>query len=430
MGCGATDGLGAVTAGCGMGCPPRPPRGRWWLADRVDATRYTANNVVTAELGAVPAKDSAGRIAHVVGIYLDATFRFTLADASTSAVPGYDMLAIWRTMFLRDASGWLYFAGSIDGRDIWDDRFVRNIGQAVSTYTSAGARVTQLPADIAANAGAGAVDRDISMYIQLSRFDRDLGPTVEGSIPLAAIQAVTDGFQFTVGTPLGGTYTDVAFTGFQKLNIWLDLVYVDALVVDQPWQLECYTIESTSGSVRHADRTHEFLVHRQKPEDTGGQDLDNFGSSTLMVNGDTIYSSLSMTELTAGRGTMISNDQIGAVPTDNYSAPSSDPSIAFLLPYSHRRGDEAAGQVSFDYASRATATFERFLHRTRACIDLARATAIVNAAGCAKVEAQGYGLDHAGCTCAPQPNRPIALTAPTVPMGQSLYTGLGASLLK
>jgi len=425
MACGAVDGLGAITAGCGVGCPPRPPAGRWVVADRIDSTRYGSVNVatqVTARLGSVPARDSIGRHAHVAGIYLQGTYRVTAADGTTDAIPGYDQLAVWNQLWLKDASNWQYWAGSIDGRDIADDAGFRRLAPMFKG----------LPTDLSANAGAGTHDLDVSLYAQLSRFDFDKGPMVEGCVPLAALQALTNALQFTTGTPgNGATYTDISNTGFQgDINVWLDLVYRDALVIDEPWMLDSYQVTGQSGTVRYAERRHEYLFARCKPEDTGGQDLSDTGTQTWQANGDTLYASLSAAEV-AIRANLISSDQMGSTSTGSAAAIYTKSGVTIstfaIQPYCHRRQDAPAGFLSYNYSSLGGHTAGiRYLHRTVACQSSARATQIALAAGCGMAAASQVQsvVPSTGCTCSMRSDLPIAIVPPHHAPGMSFYTGL------
>lgn len=407
MGCGAVEGIGAVVRSCG-GCAPRPPTKQWVRAGQIPAAVYGAIGT-QVNLGeyvkSLRSRDQNGRHAHVVGLLFRGTYGFTLVDASTAEVPGYDMLAAWSNLFLRDNSGWIYWGGNLDGRNLRDDLYYRNYRANA---------VFPLPTTIAANAGAGAVTRDLTMYCPLSRLDDEEGAgLVMGSIPLASLQARGDDcIQFTHGQPTGAngtTYTDVTPTGFTgTIELWVELVYVDNLVIDAPWQLENYTIQELSSQLRHPDREHEYVILRYLPGDTGGVDADDLSGITVDVDGTVIMSALA-TSAAGFRDRAQVADVLDVVPGDLYFPAGTDiPGYAFI-PRARSRAESAAGKVSFDISTRATHTTNRFLHRTVSCHDGDRAAMIAEAAKC--FTGTYTGLCSNGCGAG---EHVVAPTAPIV----------------
>lgn len=359
------NGIGWTAPVCAGGCDPHPPQRGWFRVDQISVSRLAAGSQATVNLRSIPARDAQGRYAHVAGIRMFGTYRFVLADASTSAYSGYQQLTAFQNLYLEDASGWQYWAG-LDGRQIYDDAWIRRR----RTPSNTGA----LPADIAANAGAGNVDHVIYLDAPLSRNPWAKGAAaLPGTIPLAFLQARGDSaLTFVVsGASLVGAPTDVSGGGFvtNSLEVWLDIIYADKLYVSKPAQLETYVITDLNGNLNRNDRTTDYAAIYGLPEDNGGQYLNDYGATTVAVAGQTITSAYTMSasgEMWFRAYAMFLND-----PGWQDTSPSVNSSGSLrIMPLVMRGMDEtgvAAGVISYQYASR-TRTSSRYLHRTIGCL--------------------------------------------------------------
>lgn len=368
MSCAAPQGIGQVLENCVRGCGHRAPMRRLVLADRVEASRRAIGHEVQVALRGIPSRDPQGRHAHVLSITLEGTYRVTVGDSTNDAISGLSMLAVWSDVTLTDLAGWRYFAG-VDGRTLWEDVFFRH-------YRS----VHALPGGLAADAGADDYDIDVSLTVPLTRVDH-IGPTLEGAIPLASLQARgPEALTFKVGTPAGGAYTNVTNGGFQSMAVWVDVVYLPAVVIDAPWQVESYALELESGTVRHSDRLHEYLAIRYREEDAGGLLLDGTDGITVQAGNATVVPALSTSEMTARTGGIVRADMLsesGDLPLID----SNGVAQAWLvLPRSRSRKAMAAGPVSYQFSSRDRSA-TRWAHRTVACHSGDRARRILAAAG-------------------------------------------------
>lgn len=383
MSCGANAAPSAISAGglaaCGGSCVPQSPARRTLLVQRFSATEAANTKQINVDFSSIPQRDSKGRFAHLCGVRIRGTYRFTLADASTSAVNGRDMLAIYSQIFLRDISGWIY-AGGIDGRDIRDDMFARTAGY-----------VTPEPTAIAVNAGAGTYDRTLDLEWAFTRNDKRGPHNFDGLIPLAALAKKSDALTFQIaGSVPGMTYTDVAFTGFQSpgLTVMADVLYLPSLVAPRPWQIETYEQTETSGALRHSDRMHEYAVIRHKAGDNGGELLDDYGMFTVIAEGDVLINGLSDDELVVRDEYVMRQDQLLAWAaiesgTDQlpYGGAGSDARMFFIVPPARTGQAMASGHVGWSVTSR-TRTSTRFLHRTQSCHSPNRLADLALASGC------------------------------------------------
>lgn len=357
MSCATADGIGALTTPCQGGCGPKGPTRRYYLADRIDAaTRMTAGQVVRAKFDGAPLRDTKGRIAHVTGFSLIGTLRLTTTTTTNEAVPGYQTLAKFSNFFLEDVSGWQYFSGNVDGRNLIDDVFMRNL-----RLTDRGVGSDGLEADVGT---AQANDITIRLHHEFTPQDA-FNPSLRGAIPLKALTDKTDALRFTVGA-LPESYTGVTDSGFQgTFELWLHLVYLDSMLAEPGWQLEYYQQTDTSGRLRHADRMHEYIAVRPMPEDDGSRDLSGYAGITVQNGDDVVVKSYSASDMNNMRENVFS--------TDIYSRPSDLPQLLtetiqyfMLVPRSRTKRGMPSGVVTYQYTSRSDSTTD-YLHRTVAC---------------------------------------------------------------
>ncbi len=410
MGCG-TQNLGSAMRSCGA-CPALPPTRRWKMVDRIGAARVALGTEVMVNLGGVPAQDSAGRFAHVRGIYFSANLRATTAGANV-AYSAYSLRAMFSAMFLQDVSGHKFWS-ALDGRTILDDQFFRHNKQtnwpALKTGVQAGLPVSpgqagsptvSVDAGIPVNVGVATENYPISLYAPLATNNTGaiwVNP-LQGLIPISALQREgADALKFTVAAALPGTSTGITLVGLYNLagvaglDVWLDLVYLPALVVDAPWQLETYTLTETSGVLKHPDRITEYAVIRHFPNDVNGsnsvgqaqaQDVDGI---TLTAAGFTEVGGITQADARLRGMLFYSSDPDSAVSRMNAAQDlpmltAAGAALAIVLYPYRSRETAASGPISFEYATRE-GNWTRYLHRTVKCQNEQRARAIAKAGKC------------------------------------------------
>lgn len=342
-----------------------------FLADRVQASSRGANGqTVQVNTSSIPLRDAAGRHAHVADLLVKADAQLTKTGATmTQNADGYALLGLIDNIFVEDVSGWQYQA-SIDGRDWRDDVLARQRYLVVSDpddQTDATATVTE----------------DVSFYTQFAEFDDGI-PTTDGLIPLAALRARGDGsIRFNVATDLPGGITGVVWDGFQNnLEIYLGIVYLDHYHVDAPWNLECYTITEPMGQLRHCDRLTAYAWLLHKPEDTGGDDVDDYAGITVQAggvvtkSGQTLVESYQADLMCAQRDPDNSNALLFA----NCAAGGTRRSLFLSYPQKNRKA-MCHGTIDYQFSTRSTHTSSRFLHRTIAPLSAARDMALKKAVG-------------------------------------------------
>jgi hypothetical protein len=407
------------------------------LADRVTvATRARVGQTVMVDLRSVPATDSRGRIAHVVGIRFAAMY-----DLVVSESPGYLaaqtlISAAYQNIFLEDIGGWIYLAG-LSGADLIRDNYFRNwmLDPVTAPVSSA-----VLPGSAAGNRTV-----DVSLSYSLIRNDRRGSAAWDGAIPLAALQAKTGALRFTAGNtvPGGALPANTTLTGFSEapglgtINVFLDLVYLPVVVVPNAWQVENYTVSELSGSLRHADRMHEYATLIHRVGDDASQPhvqplVSGYGGITVSNNGDVLASALSAWEFFQRDLYMIgSQDQLAYLGTRGYTtdsnsqhtktepfpSPGSNWALAddqaqnqewmMFVPQTKHGRAMASGQIGFNITQRAAELpFERFLHRTIACHEPYHAGAVIGSTGCPQ-GAVVMGLQPNGVVGRAAPDEPI-----------------------
>lgn len=402
MSCGS---VSAALGGCGPVCSPISAARKWLLADRVSADRCGLGMEVMVRLDAVPERDPYGRIAHVRGIRFVAEAELEVDGATNDAVSAYQLRSIWSQMFLEDAAGWQFWS-ALDGRTILDDQYFRHyrMVQWPALYSTAdgqaGAFPLQTDLGLGEDIGAGTYRRTIELYAPLARESRNGNP-MHGLIPLASLRAAKQGaLRFTVrpdlpGAPDGVSLTKlvrvvdgIAGTTADGLEVWLDVVYLDAVVIDAPWQLQNYTLDTLQGELRHRGRTTEYAWIRYFPEDapqgatqTGQLAVNEHSGITLQIARSIELGGVSLHEAASRMLFTIANSPDSALVRQNgaqelpiFTADGSG-YTALMLVGAQPRNVAPAGPVEFNYSSRPS-VWTRYVHRTVTCHDPRRADSI------------------------------------------------------
>lgn len=355
MGTCAPMSVGSVTSPCVAGCGERAPIVRKVLADRVSvAQRMGLGQQVNIRMDSIPLKDSKGRIAHVVGVSFDGSIDVVTDTTTNEAVPAEQLYSKFGSIWLSDVSGHAYLAG-IDGRGLTSDVWFRNFRLGPNGIGNAG---------LGANIGTG--QSNVLPFNLFFPFVSLRAPSLRGAIPLAAIvKRGVDAFRFTV-TALVGGYTNITDGGFDGsyMNVWLHIVYLDALYVDGGWQLERYTQDGSSGSLRHADRLHEYAVTYPYEDEDANVDLTGYAGITFQIGNDVTIKALSAAEMVERNARIIEAD-LEAVQSD-LPQETTGTALYQWLPRAKTRKAMGAGVVAYDYATRSD-TETTYLHRTVMC---------------------------------------------------------------
>lgn len=428
--------LGAALRSC-QTCPPAPPTRNIILADRVDASRCQPGMLVGVRLDGIPMTDSKGRFAHVRGIFFSAKAHFAItadSEANSDAVLAYQIRALFGNLCLQDNCGHYYWQ-AIDGRDVLDDVWFRHWSQQTVGYLHYGVQGAQAPNIVADNglaayaANQADVEVDASMHIPLVTYG---GSPFEGLIPLGLLQR--GGYQSlrfrveptlpaqsnSTGTAAPAAPTGVAFDHFTRpdgsegMDIWLDIVYLPSLVIDARWNVNTYPLPDMQGLLQNPQDTTEYAIIRYHSEDSAqsteqtpvyAQQLaQSYDGITLEVAGFSVMDGLQAQDAATRMGLFYATAPNGAWARDNAAqdlpmwegGAFADPSAALcivLLPM-RQRATAPSGPVNFRYANR-TCAFTRYLHRTVACHDTARAQKVARTLRCSPCEAI-YPVDGQG----------------------------------
>lgn len=430
--------LGAALMACGI-CMPRPEARNWVLADRMTDSRAFPNATVQVRFDGVKATDSKGRIAHVRGIYIAGAATVTTVDDNTE-ITGYGVRSIINSIFLKDVTGHLYL-NNVDGRTILDDQFFR-FGSLINwPYLHFGVQglagafpqpdvVTQV--GLAADTAPGAHDLNLSLYIPLTRPNGKCGNPMEGLIPLAALQRVgPDAMTFRLNSTFAPAPTGVTVNGFTwdgtqaGLEVWLDLVYLDAFVIDAPWQLQEYTQDQRLFVLNAPTEITEYAWIRYFPEDAAagaGQALvQQLDQLTLSAAGMNSFAGFVRADLVR-RQILFQMSQFDSAWTRDNAAQylpmledDGDPLALMLVGYPKRRDAAPAGPVNVQINTMGTATFVRIVQRNVACHTQARGEKLANALKCDPCSIT-Y-TDHGGNACATPVNTAPVVVTPNVSGG-------------
>ena len=385
---GAESGIStAIAEGCGGGCPEQPPMRYRFLVDRISvANRMTAGDEVVVDIkGNVPLRDPLGRHAHVVGIEIQGQRRFSVTNAVSGAVSRRLMLrAGFENLFLEDASGHQYMA-ALHGGNVWDHHWIRyGVPDPLMSLVD----------DIQANIGVADYDRLVALKLQLAHSDKRGGGVIpfQGAIPLALLAARETALRWRVPTAIPTAPAAVTLGAWQGtfVNVWIEVIYLEQVVNAPAWNVEQYTKDDLSGSLRHADRMTEFAVLRFDEEDTAAQDIDDYTGANSVTNaGMTLMDGLSLAELEERDTLALISDPIAA--GENNVAGFQDglpylvggvPQVAFLVPPVRNPEAWPAGRVGYNFTARTQHTTNRFLHRTVLCHDPRREAMLAGLTGC------------------------------------------------
>lgn len=390
-------------------CQPTSPARNWVLADKVEPQRCGLNQMVNVSFSGVDERDSIGRIAHIRGIFVECRAVVTCAGATNDAVSAYQVRgSVFKTLTLKDVTAWEYWS-ALDPRCILDDVFFRcnmRVNLPPFVYGAQGSTFPTILADngIPQDAGTGTHVVDASVHLPLVAPRSESHSPSMGLIPLAAISNAQSGaFRFKMGpaTLLGDTPDapdGVVLTSFQRydgtagLNVWLDIVYLPSYVVDVPWQLEEYTLDSGTQALKHTDRRHEYAWIRFYPEDDfqsqdfgTGQGLCQAGSGyTFKIAGNTFADAFEAQEVITRMLLTLAADPMSAQARDNAAQdlPVQNADGALALPIVPYRGRLAApfGALRVQYST-FDATNIRYMHRTSLCGTPKRGAALTAVSG-------------------------------------------------
>jgi hypothetical protein len=433
------DGCGG--GGCGRNAPPRFPV----VMDRLPAdTRVRIGQECIPDIRGVQTPDALGRHAHVAGFSIDGTYRLTVAGATNDAIEARELLALFTDIHLEDVSGWKYLSGDIDGRSLRDDVFFR-------TY-SLDAQI-EATGKLESNAGIATYDVPLSLTFPMIRNVDSKGNPQDwqGLIPLAALQNRKGSFKFKAGSTAlatdGAAATGVAFTGFQgTVTVTFDLIWLPEIVFPPQWELEHYTEDALSGSLRHADRITEYAVVRHFGDDDGSELIDDYEGISVTVGGVDLADGLSLEEHVRKDAWIIRGVHHGAsghvsdfgrlgsaylslpmvfpsadVPGigDPTSLQPDDACALLLVPQQRYREMMAAGRIGFRIASRTRETM-RVLQRTISCIDPMRVKKVLESAACG-ASRDVRKLTSSGAVTKPTGGAVTVVTNTTGALSQQMY---------
>jgi hypothetical protein len=398
--------IAAALVACGV-CPSAPPVERFVIADKVDSSRCAPGQEVQARLDGVDLTDGKGRHAHIRGIFIEGLANLTVADGTSGAVSNFSLRGLFNAFFMTSATGHSWF-NSLDGRTIDDDIWFRHWRRLANPALQIGSqsdveypKVTGASRfALAANVGAGDYEVDASLYIPLT--DLYARKPLQGLIPLSLLRKRgANALRFKTGPSIPGNPADVTFTGwttadgFEGLKIWLDLVYLPALVVDAEWSLHNYTKNELSGVLDYSGQAIEYAVVRYFPEDTSagsafsGQQLalahDGVTLSIANTNDVAGYSTDEMIKrgmlfYMRGNGALTEMNSATDLPYLDETGNGLEATTMILQPYSTREG-APAGDYSYKYASR-DASFTRYTQRVVKCQAATDAKRLADALQC------------------------------------------------
>lgn len=408
--------IAAALRSC-MPCPAQPPSRHWMLADRVSESRAVPGQTINVKLNSIPTRDTRGRIGHVRGIYITANGQFTMAGSLNDAVTAHQLRSLFQAVMLEDITGHAYWP-SLDGRDVLDDVYFRHWAQIQTPYLQSGSqddaignlnvqsglspwveRDYGIPADV----GIGTINRQIGFYAPLVTLGAGMNP-LAGLIPVAALQRASGqgSLRFKLQTEIAGAPSGVQFDlvengeGETGLDVWVDMVYLPALVSEGARTLESYILPDQQGILHNPEDTTEYVVIRYREEDqpganfTGFEAVNNLNIFTLKVAGWSEIDGYSIQDFVR-RGLLFAASERDSAQT-RMNAGQDLPLMSqqaaglanagILLPYRQSTMGAAAGELNFKYGSFGGVTSVRYLHRTIACNEEQRADELAQAAGC------------------------------------------------
>lgn len=389
MGCSVEQSLNEALRSCGA-CMPVGAQANWVLLQRADGTYASPNTPTTMVLGG-DTTDAQGRVAHVRQLAFVGQVEITTAAGAT-AISAYNLRGgCFQQMVLQDLTGWDFFNG-VDFRSLDDEVWFRHYGRRVGFFgreISAGLagqpRMPAIGADYGVGIAPGTALYDISSVFPLTRLDFDGNP-LEGLVPLSALQlSPTGGLRLRFGStaslpggPAGQTLNRyVRYDGSVGIDLWAQIVYLPAVVADEPWQITHGVMQTQDGNLPNGDRRTEMLALRYLPEDAAlmnGQALcQQTTGLTFRIGGNAFIEGFSQLDLLTRGLLQIGGQPYGSHVTDNaaidlpYLDASGGPTAHLILPFAPREL-AAAGSVNVKATTR-TPTFWRWLQRTVKCPD-------------------------------------------------------------
>lgn len=394
-------------------CPTIPPAPNWVEIDRIDSSRAQPGQDVFVRTDGYQCQDTIRRYWHVRGIRLNVRLQYT-AGATNDAVSAYQLRGLIESWYLEDNAGFNYLGGSIDGRDLLDDSWIRHWGHQQTPYLQTGVQGYPRPSilvdeGIPANVGAGTHQVDISIDFPLVT-RRKGASKYEGLIPLGMLQLqgyqslrfrLRDDFLLQsdgdvqpptkpAGLTIDSYINPVAGNTFgsstvEGISVWFDLVALPALVRHK-WQIQNERYSDQQGRLAHPERVTRYAVVRFKPEDDAAPAASGIAGQPLAGELSNIEADMAgttfMKSLTAKQalyrfmqmygaesdGALVRNNAAQDLPViQNSGTNAENPNIVVLLPY---RPSEAcgAGGINYDFGVDPL-SYVRFLHRTDVCLD-------------------------------------------------------------
>lgn len=395
MACTVSASIAEALRKCGS-CDPRPISRDWKRVDLVEADRVGLGSDVFVRLDSIPIRDALGRYAHVRGFYFMAQAVLAV-EANAAAVPAYALRSWMQALYMSDHTGHQYWA-TLDGRSLLDDVWCRHWRQLQQPYLHYGVQGTEYP-DITDDNGypgqlAGEpanVAVDASIYAPLTTAGRS---PLEGLIPLASLQmAGADGLKFRIAQSLRGTFSGVTLEAIRDplsdtegMQVWADIVYLPAVVIDAPYKLRNYVRPELSGELNEPDAIHEYAWVRYFPEDTfqatppvpdNGQTIVNqYEGISLSVGDNDVMSGYVLSRAilrqrlwygTANESAQQRNNAALDLPLTIANQGTNYQTALMLLGYQGREPGAGAGAAHFEFQTRGAATSTRYLHRTVGC---------------------------------------------------------------
>jgi hypothetical protein len=410
MGCSVEESINEALRSCGA-CVATGAQRNWVLIQRADQTYASPNTPTTMKLAGEKI-DAQGRVAHVRAMAFVGQASVTTAPGATP-ISAYNLRgACFTELKVQDSSGWDFIDG-FDARTVLDEIWCRHYGKRAGFFGrehSAGlAGQPRMPA-IGQDEGVGIVpgtaNYDISWAWPFTRLDAEGNP-LEGLVTLSSLQlAIAGGLRLRFGSTasipggaVGQTLNGyVRYDGSAGIDLWADIVYLPAVVADQPWNINHGVMQQQDDDLPHGDRRTELLALRYLPEDPNplpvnmqGQTLAQLCTGmTFKVGGNAFMAGFSQLDMLT-RGLLFTGSApYGSHVTDNaaidlpYLDASNGALIHLILPFAPREL-AAAGTINVKATTR-TPPFWRWLHRTVLCPDskfvAARAARIYREAEC------------------------------------------------
>lgn len=282
------------------GCAPAPLVRDWRLVKRVSSDDFALGKEVSVRFRELEAKRN-GRHVHVRALRIVTTLAIAAHGTPANEARTHHFLkSLIHAIQLSDSSGWKYLDG-LDGRSLDDHAFFDR-----GMFLTPPHLTTAIPAGTALE---GLTTNDASGVSCRMTWEIDLagrvGDQTERLISVASLQArESEALKFRVRSSLpnpgSASYGAITFaqptSGSQAagVEVWADVIELDALNEPPRWGLREYERREASGSFDHPEATHLYLVIRPFAEDEGtttatGETLvDDYDSITLKVGGEDV----------------------------------------------------------------------------------------------------------------------------------------------